>query len=67
MELSTGRKWSAKVKLVHAKLLPNTLVGTEAAGLAVICRNLKPRYSRDRGKERQKPIQEENHEEVEEV
>ncbi|XP_061902037.1 uncharacterized protein LOC133649222 [Entelurus aequoreus] len=69
VEVRTGRKWRAQdaVERAEARLRHSTLVGTIATGRAGLGCNTKPNYSRARGKERRKLVQEEVRAEVEEA
>ncbi|XP_056127556.1 uncharacterized protein LOC130105540 [Rhinichthys klamathensis goyatoka] len=69
VEVRTGRKWRAQdaVERAEARLRHSTLVGTVATGRAGLGSNPKPCYSKARGKEKRKLIQEEVRAEVEEA
>ncbi|XP_039504261.1 uncharacterized protein LOC120460516 [Pimephales promelas] len=69
VEVRTGRKWRAQdaVERAEARLRHSTLVGTVATGRAGFGSNPKPCYSKARGKEKRKLIQEEVRAEVEEA
>lgn len=61
VEVHTQRKWHAwdAVGRAEARMWDSTLVGTMATGCAELSNNPKPCYSRAKGKERRRLIQEE--------
>ncbi|KAK7913726.1 hypothetical protein WMY93_013937 [Mugilogobius chulae] len=69
IEVRTGRKWKAHdaVAQAEARLKHSELTGTLAHGRAGFGSNTKPIYSKTRGKERRKLIQDEVRAEVEEA
>ncbi|XP_063080140.1 uncharacterized protein LOC134470047 [Engraulis encrasicolus] len=69
VEVRTGRKWRAHdaVERAEARLRHSTLVGTVATGRAGLGSIPKPCFSKAKGKERRKLIQEEVRAEVEEA